>query len=53
MARCGQKEHFEETPVVVVVCATRRVPPWPRLMNAGVYVSVYPAMIAIGWPRGR
>ena len=39
-----QKDHFEEIPVIVVVCANRRVPPWPRLMNAGVYGSTYPAM---------
>lgn len=39
-----QKDHFEEIPVIVVVCANRRVPPWPRLMNAGVYGSTYPAL---------
>jgi nitroreductase len=38
-----QKDHFEEIPVLVVVCANRRVPPWPKLMNAGVYASTYPA----------
>ncbi|HYT40593.1 MAG TPA: nitroreductase family protein [Acidimicrobiia bacterium] len=38
-----QKDHFEEIPVLIVVCATRRIPPWPRLMTAGVYASVYPA----------
>jgi len=38
-----QKDHFEEIPVLIVACANRRVPPWPRLMNAGVYASVYPA----------
>jgi len=38
-----QKDHFEEIPVLVVVCANRRIPPWPRLMNAGVYASTYPA----------
>jgi len=38
-----QKDHFEEIPVLVVVCATRKIPPWPKLMNAGVYASTYPA----------
>jgi len=38
-----QKDHFEEIPVLIVVCANRRIPPWPRLMNAGVYASTYPA----------
>ena len=38
-----QKDHFEEIPVLVIVCANRRIPPWPRLMNAGVYASTYPA----------
>jgi nitroreductase len=38
-----QKDHFEEIPVLIVVCATRRIPSRPRLMNAGVYASVYPA----------
>ena len=38
-----QKDHFEEIPVIVVVVSTRKIPPWPRLMNAGVYASTYPA----------
>jgi nitroreductase len=38
-----QKDHFEEIPVLIVVVSTRKIPPWPRLMNAGVYASTYPA----------
>jgi nitroreductase len=38
-----QKDHFEEIPVLIVVCANRRIPPWPRLMNSGVYASTFPA----------
>jgi nitroreductase len=38
-----QKDHFEEIPVLIVVCATKKIPHWPHLMSAGVYASVFPA----------
>src|SRR2546423_3906933 len=38
-----QKDHFEEIPVLVVVCSTRRLPLFRGLLSAGVYASTYPA----------
>jgi nitroreductase len=40
-----QVDHFEEIPVVIVVCHTRGpIPAWPPLLRSGHYGSVYPAV---------
>jgi nitroreductase len=38
-----QRDHFHEFPVVVVVCVTQKILPWPLLINSAPYASVYPA----------
>jgi nitroreductase len=39
-----QADHFEEIPVIVVACLKSVIPPWPPVMAAGAYGSIFPSV---------
>ena len=39
-----QTDHFEEVPVVVVACLNGVIPPWPPMVTASLYGSIFPSV---------
>ena len=39
-----QADHFEEVPVIVVVCLKAIIPPWPPIAATSAYGSIYPSV---------
>jgi nitroreductase len=39
-----QADHFEEIPVVVVACLKGVIPPWPPVVTASQYASIFPSV---------
>ncbi len=39
-----QADHFEDIPVIVVACLRGFIPPWPPVIAAGAYGSIFPSV---------
>jgi nitroreductase len=39
-----QADHFEDVPVVVVACLRSVIPPWPPVITASAYGSIFPSV---------